>query len=86
VLVSSSPQVTKGPVRIRILHGPLLLIHGLLDDNVLPVHTMKLSAALLSTGRPPTVLPLPGACHMGAVTDQLWEFEPAFLPTSLGLD
>ncbi|MCA2218926.1 S9 family peptidase [Jidongwangia harbinensis] len=68
------------------LRRPLLLIHGLLDDNVLPVHTMKLSAALLSAGRPHTVLPLPGASHMGAVADRLWEFELAFLRTSLGID
>jgi dipeptidyl-peptidase-4 len=68
------------------LRRPLLLIHGMLDDNVLPVHTMKLSAALLSAGRPHTVLPLSGASHMGVVADQLWEFELAFLRTSLGLD
>jgi dipeptidyl-peptidase-4 len=66
------------------LRRPLLLIHGLVDDNVLPVHTMKLSAALLAAGRPHTVLPLPGASHMGAV-DGLWEYELAFLRQSLGL-
>ncbi|WP_433788521.1 prolyl oligopeptidase family serine peptidase [Actinoplanes sp. CA-252034] len=66
------------------LRRPLLLIHGLVDDNVLPVHTMRLSAALLAAGRPHTVLPLPGASHMGAV-DGLWEFELAFLRQSLGL-
>ncbi|GIF41589.1 S9 family peptidase [Actinoplanes xinjiangensis] len=66
------------------LRRPLLLIHGLVDDNVLPVHTMKLSAALLAAGRPHTVLPLPGASHMGVV-DGLWEYELAFLRQSLGL-
>jgi dipeptidyl-peptidase-4 len=66
------------------LRRPLLLIHGLVDDNVLPVHTLKLSAALLAAGRPHTVLPLPGASHMGAV-DNLWEFELAFLRQSLGI-
>jgi dipeptidyl-peptidase-4 len=63
----------------------LLLIHGMLDDNVLPVHTMKLSAALLAAGRPHTVLPLPGAGHIGAGVHRLWEYELAFLRTSLGL-
>jgi dipeptidyl-peptidase-4 len=66
------------------LRRPLLLIHGLVDDNVLPVHTLKLSAALLAAGRPHAVLPLPGASHMGAV-DNLWEFELAFLRQSLGI-
>jgi dipeptidyl-peptidase-4 len=68
------------------LRRPLLLIHGMLDDNVLPVHTMKLSAALLAAGRPHTVLPLPGTTHMGAGVDNLWNYELSFLRTSLGLD
>jgi dipeptidyl-peptidase-4 len=50
---------------------PLMLIHGLLDDNVYPVHTMRLSAALFAAGRPHTVLPLPGASHMAPDTDML---------------
>jgi dipeptidyl-peptidase-4 len=65
------------------LRRPLLLVHGMLDDNVLPVHTMKLSAALLAAGRPHTVLPLPGASHMGVAAPNLWEFELAFLRESL---
>ena len=67
------------------LRRPLLLVHGMLDDNVLPVHTMKLSAALLAAGRPHSVLPLPGATHMGAGLDNLWQFELTFLRESLGL-
>ena len=46
------------------LRRPLLLIHGLADDNVYPVHTMRLSAALFAAGRPHSVLPLPGDSHM----------------------
>jgi dipeptidyl-peptidase-4 len=65
------------------LRRPLLLIHGMLDDNVLPVHTMKLSAALLAAGRPHTVLPLPGVTHMGTEVHNLWEFELDFLRKSL---
>jgi dipeptidyl-peptidase 4 len=53
------------------LRRPLMLIHGLRDDNVYPVHTMRLSAALLAAGRPHTVLPLPGAGHMAPGTDLL---------------
>jgi len=65
------------------LRRPLLLIHGMLDDNVLPVHTMKLSAALFAAGRPHTVLPLPGVTHLGAGAHNLWEFQLAFLRESL---
>ncbi len=53
------------------LSRPLMLIHGLLDDNVYPVHTMRLSAALLAAGRPHTVLPLPGSSHMPPDADLL---------------
>jgi dipeptidyl-peptidase 4 len=67
------------------LRRPLLLVHGMVDDNVLPVHTMKLSAALLAAGRPHTVLPLPGASHMGAFAKNLWAFELDFLRRSLGI-
>ncbi|WP_203817432.1 S9 family peptidase [Paractinoplanes ferrugineus] len=54
-----------------LLERPLMLIHGLHDDNVYPVHTMRLSAALLAAGRPHTVLPLPGASHMPPFVDLL---------------
>ena len=46
------------------LTRPLLLIHGLADDNVVAAHTMQLSAALLAAGRPHEVLPLVGVTHM----------------------
>jgi dipeptidyl-peptidase-4 len=43
---------------------PLLLVHGLADDNVVAAHTLQLSAALLAAGRPHQVLPLSGVTHM----------------------
>lgn len=46
------------------LRRPLLLIHGLADDNVVAAHTLQLSAALLAAGRPHEVLPLVGVTHM----------------------
>ena len=46
------------------LRRPLLLIHGLADDNVVAAHTLRLSAALLAAGRPHEVLPLVGVTHM----------------------
>ena len=46
------------------LERPLLLIHGLADDNVYAAHTLQLSSALMAAGRPHTVLPLTGVSHM----------------------
>lgn len=46
------------------LTRPLLIIHGLADDNVVVAHTLQLSSALLAAGRPHCVLPLSGVTHM----------------------
>lgn len=46
------------------LSRPLMIIHGLADDNVVAAHTLRLSNALLAAGRPHTVLPLSGVTHM----------------------
>ena len=46
------------------LSRPLLLIHGLADDNVVAAHTLRLSSALLAAGKPHEVLPLVGVTHM----------------------
>jgi dipeptidyl-peptidase-4 len=46
------------------LSRPLMLIHGLADDNVLVAHTLQLSALLTAAGRPHVVLPLVGVTHM----------------------
>lgn len=46
------------------LTRPLLIIHGLADDNVVAAHTLRLSSALLAAGRPHSVLPLTGVTHM----------------------
>jgi dipeptidyl-peptidase-4 len=51
-----------------LLRRPLLLVHGLADDNLVVAHTLRMSAALLAAGRPHQVLPLSGATHMP--TDQ----------------
>ena len=40
------------------LERPLMLIHGLADDNVVAAHTLRLSRARTEAGRPHTVLPL----------------------------
>jgi dipeptidyl-peptidase 4 len=46
------------------LTRPLLLVHGLADDNVVAAHTLRLSAALLAAGKPHEVLPLVAVTHM----------------------
>jgi dipeptidyl-peptidase-4 len=46
------------------LERPLMIIHGLADDNVVAAHTLRLSSALLAAGRPHEVLPLSGVSHM----------------------
>ncbi|MFD0683318.1 S9 family peptidase [Actinomadura fibrosa] len=46
------------------LERPLMIIHGLADDNVVAAHTLRLSSALVAAGRPHTVLPLSGVTHM----------------------
>ena len=48
------------------LERPLMLIHGLIDDNVVFAHTQRMSEALLAAGRPHTVLPLAGVTHSPA--------------------
>jgi dipeptidyl-peptidase-4 len=70
------------------LTRPLLLIHGLADDNVVVAHTLRMSTALLAAGRPHQVLPLSGSTHMPTdpnTVSQLLRHELAFLTTSLGV-
>ncbi|MEZ5166742.1 MAG: prolyl oligopeptidase family serine peptidase [Acidimicrobiales bacterium] len=67
---------------------PLMLIHGLADDNVVAAHTLQLSRALLEAGLPHTVLPLSGVTHMTpqeAVAENLLLLQLAFLRDALGL-
>ncbi|MEJ8633654.1 prolyl oligopeptidase family serine peptidase [Streptomyces sp. MS2.AVA.5] len=68
------------------LRRPLLLVHGVADDNVVLAHMLRFSSALLAAGRPHSVLPLSGATHMVTQQDQassllLWEAD--FLRKSL---
>ncbi|WP_092534893.1 S9 family peptidase [Amycolatopsis arida] len=55
------------------LRRPLLLVHGLADDNVFVAHALRLSAALLAAGRAHTFLPLVGATHMTPQAEEVAE-------------
>jgi dipeptidyl-peptidase-4 len=46
------------------LTRPLLLVHGLVDDNVHPRHSLQLSRALAAAGRDHELLLLPGISHV----------------------
>jgi dipeptidyl-peptidase-4 len=64
---------------------PLLLVHGMVDDNVVAAHSLRLSAALLMAGRPHAMIPLTGATHMaaGGLSERLLRIELDFLRKSL---
>lgn len=75
-IVADAPKLTR----------PLLLIHGLADDNVVAAHTLRLSSALLAAGRPHTVLPLSGVTHMTpqeVVAENLLRLQVQFLEEAL---
>ena len=80
-LVGPDPAAASAP------HAELLVVHGLVDDNVLAVHSLRLTEALHAAGRPFTFLPLTGATHMAsepAVAARLLEVQATFLQRCLG--
>ena len=71
-----------------VIQRPLLLIHGLADDNVVVAHTLRLSGALLAAGYPHSVLPLTGITHMASqetVAENLLLLQLDFLRGALGM-
>jgi dipeptidyl-peptidase 4 len=81
-------SVTDDPERaVLTVVRPLLIIHGLADDNVFVAHSLRLSSALLAAGYPHRVLPLSGVTHMTpqeVVAENLLLFQVAFLREALG--
>ena len=74
--------------RAAQLKGDLLLIHGMIDENVHFRHTARLVAALIAAGRPFEMLPLPEERHSSRkeegrryVADRLGRFFEAKLGT-----
>lgn len=71
----------------HLLSRPLLIIHGLADDNVVAAHTLQLSSALLAAGKPHEVLPLSGVTHMTpqeVVAENLLLHQLEFLRRTVG--
>lgn len=69
-------------------HRPMMIIHGLADDNVVVAHALRLSSGLLAAGRPHEVLPLSGVTHMASdatVAENLLLLQVGFLKRSLGI-
>ncbi|MFC7817530.1 prolyl oligopeptidase family serine peptidase [Streptomyces sp. NPDC057367] len=69
-------------------HRPMMVVHGLVDDNVVVAHSLRLSSALLAAGRPHEVLPLSGVTHMTpqeSVAENLLLLQVDFLKRSLNM-
>ncbi len=67
------------PALAANLQGKLLLIHGELDDNVLPMHTLRLVDALIAADEDVDMLIVPGAEHalvgrMHYVFRRTWDY------------
>lgn len=79
-LIDDAPNLTR----------PLMIIHGLADDNVVVAHSLRLSSALVAAGRPHTLLPLPGVTHMTPQDDEVSEnfmlMQLRWLKAVLGID
>ena len=70
------------------LRRPLMIIHGLADDNVYVAHSLQLSQALLAAGRPHEFLPLSGVTHLASdevVAENLLLLQVDFLRRALDL-
>jgi dipeptidyl-peptidase-4 len=71
------------------LARPLMIIHGLADDNVYIAHSLRLSSALLAAGKPHEVLPLTGMTHLAndeTVAESLLLLQVDFLRRALDIE
>ena len=70
------------------LRRPLLIIHGLADDNVVVANTLQLSQRLTEAGCLHSVLPLSGITHMTpqeSVAEHLVTVQVEFIKQALGI-
>jgi dipeptidyl-peptidase-4 len=70
------------------LSRPMLLIHGLADDNVFVANTLRLSASLFEAGKHHELVLIPNATHFtrsAALTENLLRVQLNFLKRSLGV-
>lgn len=80
-------QANSVVARAEKLQRPLMLVHGLADDNVVSAHTLSLSGELLTHCKPHTVVPLSGVTHMtpqAVVTENLMLLTVDFFESTLG--
>ena len=88
-MVDATPYANSSLLPLAdLLTRPLLLVHGLADDNVVAAHTLQLSSALLAAGKPHEVLPLVGVTHMTpqeVVAENLLLHQLDFVERSLGI-
>jgi dipeptidyl-peptidase-4 len=71
------------------LRRPLLLIHGMTDDNVYVANTLELSRRLTEAGRLHSVIPLSGITHITAneaVAENLELLQVRFFRRAFGID
>jgi len=73
----------------KSLSVPVMIIHGMVDDNVLVSNSLKLSSALLEAGKAHEVLPLTGVTHMTpqeVVAENLMLLELDFVTRALQIN
>ncbi|NNG37565.1 alpha/beta fold hydrolase [Nakamurella aerolata] len=77
------------PLAPGVAEPELLILHGMVDDNVVVAHTLQLSSALLAAGRRHAVIPLTGVTHMTPqeiVAENLLRLQVDFLRRALAVD
>jgi dipeptidyl-peptidase 4 len=70
------------------LEGELMIIHGVVDDNVYFTHALQMSKALMEAGRRHALIPLSGVTHRPideTAAENMLNIEVDFLRRSLGL-
>ena len=86
VVLPDGSLVAPDDVAVGADAAELLVVHGLVDDNVLAANSLRLTEALHAAGHPFTFLPLTDATHMASdpqVAARLLEVQATFLARCL---